>query len=81
MFHLTNSSFVDLEVIDPEGNSSPSRTIETNSSKRGSTAKNNGSLQLAEEYSARELTRKISPTSNQLQDFKNYVPMATPFLL
>jgi len=54
MFHLTNSAFVDLEVIDPESNSSPSRTIGTDSSENGLTAKNNGSLQLAEEYSARE---------------------------
>jgi len=66
--HLTNLALIYYKILDSEDASRQSRTIETESSVRESTATNNGSLQLTEEHAAKEFTIKVGPTSHQLQE-------------
>jgi len=60
---------MDHKIKDPENIYGQSRTIDTDSSDRDSTATNNGSLQLTELYTAREKPINIEPTSHQLKTY------------
>jgi len=68
--HLTNLALMDHKRKDLEDIYSQSRTSDTDSSERGSTAIHNSSLQLTELYTTKEKPSNTEPTSHQLKTNK-----------
>jgi len=68
--HLTSLALMDHKIKEPEDICSQSRTSDTDSPDRESTATYNGSLQLTELYTAREKPINIEPTSHQFKTYK-----------
>jgi len=65
--HLTNLALMDHKRKEPGDIYSQSRTSDTDSSDRGSTAIYNSSLQLTELYTTKEKPSNTEPTSHQLK--------------
>jgi len=68
--HLTNLALMDNKRKEPEDICSQSRTSDSDSADRESTATYNGSLQLAELYTAREKPINIEPTFHKFKTYK-----------
>jgi len=68
--HLMNEALMDHNIKEPEDICSQSRTTHTDSSDRESTDTYNGSLQLAELYTAREKPISIEQTSHKCKIYK-----------
>jgi len=68
--HLTNLALMDYKINEPEDICSQSRTRNTDSSDRESTAIHSSSLQLIELYTTREKPINTEPTSHQLKTYK-----------
>jgi len=68
--HLTNLALMDNKINEPEDICSQSRTRNTDSSDRESTAIHSSSLQLIELYTTREKPINTEPTSHQLETYK-----------
>jgi len=68
--HLTNLALTDHKIKETDDICSKSRTSDTDSTDRESTATYNGSLQLIELFTAREKPINTKPTSHHLKTYK-----------
>jgi len=68
--HLSNVALMDHKIREPKDICSQSRTSDTASSDRGSTAIHYSSLQLTELYTTKEKPIDTEPTSHQLKTNK-----------